>query len=238
MKMFREDLGTVIAAAGTVIALGMALAFATPAAAAPILINGSFELPDQGGGRTQLTANMLSGWTYSTGIDPANYSEITSDGQFGIAAADGHQYLDFGGNGTYGGSISQSFATVAGTIYTVKYFTGEQQGDDPAQIMRAIITNGAQTLTADNTKLAMGFSAGAPIKFTATGNSATLTFFDATPAGFGGPSNVILDAVSVTGQAGVAAVPEPASWALMMAGFGIVGSAVRRRRQSPASVAA
>ncbi|MGH6996745.1 MAG: PEPxxWA-CTERM sorting domain-containing protein, partial [Phenylobacterium sp.] len=31
-------------------------------------------------------------------------------------------------------------------------------------------------------------------------------------------------------------VPEPATWAMMIAGFGIVGSAVRRRR--PAALAA
>jgi hypothetical protein len=33
----------------------------------------------------------------------------------------------------------------------------------------------------------------------------------------------------------VAAVPEPASWTVMMAGFGAIGMAVRRRRQ-PTSV--
>lgn len=32
------------------------------------------------------------------------------------------------------------------------------------------------------------------------------------------------------GQAGVAAIPEPQSWALMIAGFGLVGAAMRRRR--------
>jgi hypothetical protein len=32
---------------------------------------------------------------------------------------------------------------------------------------------------------------------------------------------------------GSASVPEPATWALMIAGFGVVGSALRRRRSSP-----
>jgi|GEM_PF-2249150 len=229
MKVLRTHIGTATKLFGIVIASGMTLALAAPAAATTILINGSFELPDQGGGRTQLVAGTLLGWTYLTGVDSGNYTEITS-AIWGFAAADGKQYLDFGGNGTYGGSISQSFATTPGTIYTVAYSTGEQQGDDAAQIMRAIVNNGAQTITADNTALAMGFSAGKAITFTALGNSATLTFFDATPKGAGGPSNVILDAVSVTAQAVVAGVPEPATWAMLMVGFGGVGVAARSRR--------
>jgi len=30
-----------------------------------------------------------------------------------------------------------------------------------------------------------------------------------------------------------ASVPEPASWALMIAGFGLAGGALRRRRRAP-----
>lgn len=33
------------------------------------------------------------------------------------------------------------------------------------------------------------------------------------------------------------AVPEPATWAMMIAGFGLAGAALRRRRQAPATVA-
>ncbi len=36
--------------------------------------------------------------------------------------------------------------------------------------------------------------------------------------------------VRVADQLGIAAVPEPASWALMIAGFGLVGATIRRRR--------
>lgn len=35
-----------------------------------------------------------------------------------------------------------------------------------------------------------------------------------------------------TGNASIAAVPEPASWALMLGGFGLIGSAMRRRSTS------
>ena len=87
-------------------------------------------------------------------------------------------------NGTYGGSISQTFATVAGGAYTLNYWVGEQQGDDPGQILRATITSGAQTLTQDTTPT--GSWAEATISFVASGSTATVTFLDATPAGGGG----------------------------------------------------
>jgi phospholipase/lecithinase/hemolysin len=45
-------------------------------------------------------------------------------------------------------------------------------------------------------------------------------------------------AIQVGRQLGIATVPEPASWALMIAGFGLVGAMVRRRRANPAPVAA
>ncbi|MDB5453794.1 MAG: hypothetical protein JWO33_2372, partial [Caulobacteraceae bacterium] len=33
----------------------------------------------------------------------------------------------------------------------------------------------------------------------------------------------------------VAAVPEPATWAMMIAGFGMIGGAMRHRRRTPAA---
>lgn len=43
--------------------------------------------------------------------------------------------------------------------------------------------------------------------------------------------NVGIDNIDFS-VAGIGAVPEPASWALMIAGFGLVGSAMRRRKPS------
>jgi hypothetical protein len=41
-------------------------------------------------------------------------------------------------------------------------------------------------------------------------------------------TNVVLTADAIAG-AGAAAIPEPAAWSLMIAGFGLIGSALRRR---------
>ena len=43
-----------------------------------------------------------------------------------------------------------------------------------------------------------------------------------------------VDDLSITAAAAVAAVPEPATWAMMVGGFGLIGAALRRRRADPA----
>ena len=47
----------------------------------------------------------------------------------------------------------------------------------------------------------------------------------------GAPGNTVLTSV---GNASLGAVPEPASWAMMLAGFGLAGVAMRRRRTAVA----
>lgn len=49
------------------------------------------------------------------------------------------------------------------------------------------------------------------------------------PVTVGGASGTFTGASNVTFSASVAAIPEPATWALMIAGFGMVGAAMRRR---------
>ena len=73
-----------------------------------------------------------------------------------------------------------------------------------------------------------GFSGWAKVTatFTAQAASDTLTFLaKGTPAG--GPPFTLLASVSLT-----AAVPEAAPWAMMIAGFGLVGTAARRHRST------
>jgi hypothetical protein len=50
-------------------------------------------------------------------------------------------------------------------------------------------------------------------------------------------SNEYVGIREITTSAGVAAVPEPATWAMMLAGFGIVGGAMRRRQRTSVSFA-
>lgn len=76
----------------------------------------------------------------------------------------------------------------------------------------------------------MGFSPWKTFSYTFTADSANplLSFLAVgTPAGV--PPFSLLDAVSVT------ELPEPASWAMMLAGFGLIGSAMRSRRNAAVS---
>ena len=125
--------------------------------------------------------------------------------------ADGGAYnLDLVGYGSTG-AISQTFATVLGKTYVVKVEYNENGGGKVASV--AINGNPIATLN--------GSSAWQTSKsiYVGTGDAATLTIAETVGGNSGG---VVLDNVSV-------AVPEPASWAMMVAGFGLVGFAVRRR---------
>lgn len=73
-----------------------------------------------------------------------------------------------------------------------------------------------------------GFQAwrGESFRFAATEGSHLLTFLaNGGPSGM--PPFALLDGVSVN----LVPVPEPSTWAMLIAGFGLVGAAARRRRQ-------
>lgn len=195
-------------------------------ARAATFTNGSFELPDDVG-QNAVTANYLPGWTH--GGTGQEYHE--TNGDFGIDAADGTHWVDFGGNGTTGGTLSQTFDTVLNATYTVNYQYRLQQGFDTNTGLRVSVSTG-QSVDAI-TPLVDSWGAGPSLVFTGTGSPVTLTFTDITVGGFS--SNIGLDAVTLTSDA-PGGVPEPATWAMMVAGFGLMGAAVRGRgKYTPAS---
>jgi hypothetical protein len=210
-----------------------AVVAAIPAGATNLVANGSFEKPG-GTVRDGLTTNYLPGWTYSdngTGLDI-----YEDDSQDGLTAADGNHYVSFGHSGTYGGSLTQTFATTAGHAYRLALSTAEQQGDDASQKFYVLLTTSVGNM--------FGFYIGGLTStfsttiqdFFPNGVSTTLSIADATPVGSGGPSNLALDKVSVVDLSASGAVPEPAIWASLVAGFAFLGAAMRRR--NPAIVAA
>ena len=213
-------------------AISVLVASALPAAAS-ILVNGDFEQPGGAANLDPLSPNYLPGWTHAG--SGADYYVTTLGG---LAAADGTHYVMFGASDTSGGSLSQTFATTVGTIYTLDYSVAEMFADAPAQNMRATIDNNGTTLSVDNSHLNLGaFVHGAGLSFTATGSSATVTFLDTTPPAGGSGSNLALDRVSVTAREAVAGVPEPATWAMILVGFGGLGAVLRRRRGQVAHAA-
>ncbi|MBS0480089.1 MAG: PEPxxWA-CTERM sorting domain-containing protein [Proteobacteria bacterium] len=208
---------------GLVVAAAFAATLTAGAAQAGPFINGSFEQPGGAPIRQQLGNNdgFVTGWTNNGG-----FQIYESSNQDGIAAGDGNYYISFGHNGATGGTLWQTFDTVAGTTYVIDYLLRQQQGADPSQTLIAEIIGGPSVTNTNMPTLAWG--AGQTLTFVATTNiNATLRFRDATPAGGGGGANFGLDGVTIRALA-TGGVPEPATWAFVILGFGALGAVMRR----------
>ncbi len=202
-----------VMAAAAVAALG----FAASAANAATIVNGSFETgPAVGGeGFTTLSSGdtSITGWT----VGGAGVDYIGSYWQ----AEDGSHSLDV--SATDAGSISQTFATNAGTAYTISFWmAGNPAGGDAVKSLDVLATGGStQNYTFDTSGHSLGSMGWTHdvYHFVASGSSTTLTFTSLSA----NPYGPALDNVSIS------SAPEPASWALMISGLGLTGFALRRR---------
>ncbi len=152
---------------------------------------------------------LVMNGTTSTGANPAfapsgnNYLYVTAGGQSTISATDvAYQNISF-----YIGSIDAgntvSILGAGGVV--LRSFTGTELAAPTA-------ANGQQTIPQTNRYISFAADAGQAltgIRFNSTVNS------------------LEADNIRFT-----AAVPEPATWAMMMLGFGMVGAAARYRRRS------
>lgn len=167
-------------------------------------------------GATQLIVNgdfetgNFSGWT--------RFGALGSTSVNAASAHDGDYGASFSPNQP--GGLQQTFFTLAGRTYKIRLWLAHTQGA-ATPINSIFIDFGGVNIA--------GFSGYTNFPYTrlnfsrvATASSTTLklTFKDARPTVFR------LDDVSVTGP-----VPEPATWALMIGGFGLTGAALRRRRR-------
>lgn len=195
---------------------GLAAAALPGIAQAAAFTNGSFEQGTDPGNFTNAdtTSTAITGWTVTSG-------NVDYIGTY-WTAGDGSRSVDLTGGAP--GTLSQTFDTAAGTSYLVRFLlAGNPAGDPSVKTLNVSATGGSTaSYTFDDTGKTlsnMGWTA-FTYGFTATGGSTTLSFASTT-AGSYGPA---LDGVSVS------AVPEPATWAMMIGGFGLVGGTLRRRR--------
>ena len=183
------------------------LAVASEAAAIPV-VNPGFETGD------------FSGWTtFRPGGDPP----ATNISVTGTAPHSGRYQAQFGDYDN-GSGIQQSLATVAGQTYAVSFWLKLDPGATvPTDTYAQIKFGGTTVLTLvgdPNNGAGLGWTLFGGNAVTA-GASTTLSFFFEDL-----PSYYHLDDVSVD------AVPEPATWTMMIAGFALVGVAARRCRSS------
>ena len=198
--------------------LGAAIVLSAGAARADLITNGSFEQPSVTSGYSFYTNGGVPGWTSNN-----NEIEIGTSSFYGISNYAGTQLAEL--NGSMYDTISQ---TVTGLTAGAKYtLTWAYAGRSGAGSQRMDVSWGgtrvATNLAADGTAWTTN-----SMLVTATSSSMVLSFAGVnTGAGAGPNYGNLLDGVTLN----AAAVPEPATIALLMAGVAAV-AAVRMRRRA------
>jgi len=217
--------------------LALAAAIASPAAAAVNLVtNGGFEAPATTPGSFILVngGSSFTGWNVlgsGTNVLLINKTYSEGSGSLVFNSNSGDAWIDLSGTSNQGptSGISQVVATGTGA-HTLSFFVGNATGrPDYAGVSSLKLSiNGGPTqsfINSDVTPNAMNWKPFS-VNFLATG-ATTIAFTN----GNVGDNALGLDDVSIS------AVPEPASWAMLIGGFGLTGAAMRRRRRVTAVLA-
>ncbi|KRB41983.1 choice-of-anchor C family PEP-CTERM protein [Phenylobacterium sp. Root700] len=199
-------------------AVAASILVAGSAANAATVVNGSFEDGVNPGVFTTLGNNStaVDGWLVrGAGVD---YVGSYWQAKGGVRSIDLSALL--------GGTIQQTIAVTVGKTYKVSFWLAGNPDGGLGNKLVATSVSGDQTndfeflVGAGNTHSDMGWKEYS-YTFTAYDPTATLAFNSKTNTPYG-PA---LDNVSIS------AVPEPATWAMMIIGFSSAGVAIRRRRR-------
>jgi hypothetical protein len=215
------------------LAAAAALAFAAPSVqAAELVTNGNFEAGATG---------FYSDYAYMAG-------NFWGEGTYGVDdnPHDGHALFSSYGDHTTGQGLMMvvngkstenavvwgqaPFAVKQGSDYIFSFWMASAHPDSPAQIAARINDTWlspvaqATSTTGQWTQFSYVWNSG-------SATTADISLINRNLAWQG--NDFTLDDISFQGPAGV---PEPATWAMMIMGFGLMGSALRRRRMVPAAI--
>ena len=196
----------------TLVGLTLAAAASQGFASTNLVANGSFEANSVPGTFINSTAQTISNWTVGTG-------NVDLVGSLWTAAS-GVNSVDL--NGSKKGEIHQTLATVTGQKYQFSFeLAGNFQGGTAMKDLTVNIgPNGLYSFdTTGKSAGNMGWTKYSTT-FVASSNTTTLSFASNTRGAYG-PA---IDNVSVS------AVPEPESFAMLLAGLGMLGVIARRRK--------
>lgn len=220
-----------------------ALAFsAAPTFAATNLVtNGSFEVNSINLGEKDYFAGKVDGWSGGAALtfidapgtaDDGSYLSVY--GPFPATSPDGGFFVEADGDPNYSDAIYQTISGLTvGQTYVLDFYqaAGQQVGFTGPTTERWQVTFGNEVQLSDMYSLpegGVGPWQSQRMTFTAQSASQVLSFL-AVGTPNGAPPISFLDGVSLS-----AAVPEPATWAMMIIGFGMVGGSIRRRKTTTA----
>lgn len=198
-----------------------ALALALPAQAGVLLTDG-FEGETDGTPQPMLTNFTVTSPTI----------DIVTTPNFGITCAGGSgKCLDLDGTPGLGGILTKgSWAFQAGDVFTLSFFASGNQrssGGFADSFSAGFLLNGMTEINFDGPVLAVNDPfAQFTYSYTALGTGTLQAFIRARGPGSDN-EGVVIDNVQLS------AVPEPATWLMMIAGFGFIGAAMRRKRSAP-----
>ena len=190
-----------------------------PAMAANLLVNGYFEASSD-------PVTTPPGWTnigHSDGVIPYTIGPLP--------AYDGNYFYDLGGYGDPSGpvddGIMQSVATVIGKTYKLTF--GLSSEDVAGDSTLEVIIGGQSTFysqSSTGTYFLKGFTTQS-ISYVATAAMTDIKFIEVKNSS-GGNNDPLIDGVSFASSS----APEPASWAMMLGGFGLLGASLRSQRRA------
>jgi len=228
-----------------IFAIGAAIAAATPATAVQIFSIG-YDTPNGNGNAS--TGSAFNYWDLnysgvgSTTTDGAPLSGGSGDLTDGVAASDfWYNVENFAGTGPYVGWVNRP-GGVSNPLLTFYFSGGPTITSLSAHIDNSFFGSVGAPASVLVNGVDYGFTGPAPgtigwltvSGLNLTGNTLTVQFNQRTDFAWVFVSEVTFDG-SASVVPGVPGIPEPATWAMMIAGFGFVGAAARRRRAVYAS---
>ncbi len=187
------------------------------------------------GGFEQDASGNYSAASYPFPLGPSTFGPWTVNN--GFVYVDGFAIQSHSGTsalnltpGLFASNVSQSLPTVLGETYQLTFFAAAHSANTFLVDWNGIAVTGAPTILPDTIPQGAYDFTGDYRRYsfdlTATGTSSVLAFGGTNPDTPGmGPNVIMIDDVSVT------AVPEPATWALMLVGFAGLGAISRMARR-------